>query len=311
MMFLWGAIGRIDPRDDRERRASGRSAARRRGRLRADDLGPDRRGAGQGPCAGRHVPLLPLGGPPFRAVRVRRRHRRHRLRRRGRHRLRLQRGPLLLLPRGPGERGSGRRSRCSSTGATSSARRCSVTRSGPRPSARDWALATWARTWCGADRLAGTRTGAGDGDARRQQRADDVLLSIKYGFETTYDYLTVGVPVELADRMDDSAEVAGDVLELISLDLRRASSSSRSALMARLPASGDRRELSGEVRGGLISKGEAALAPASSPGAATTSTFSLRGGRPICARRRVCTGTWPTSPSRSGAWGAARQVGRS
>ena len=71
----------------------------------------------------------------FGAVRVRRGHRRDRLRGRRRHRLRLHRGPLLLLPRGARRRASPRRSTCSSTAATSSARRCSATRSGPRPSA--------------------------------------------------------------------------------------------------------------------------------------------------------------------------------
>jgi RsiW-degrading membrane proteinase PrsW (M82 family) len=44
-----------------------------------------------------------------------------------------------------------------------------------------------------------------------------VLLSIKYGFETTYDYLAVGVPVELADRMDASADSIVDTLDWISL----------------------------------------------------------------------------------------------
>jgi RsiW-degrading membrane proteinase PrsW (M82 family) len=44
-----------------------------------------------------------------------------------------------------------------------------------------------------------------------------VLLSIKYGFETTYDYFAVGVPVELADRMDASAESIVDTLDWISL----------------------------------------------------------------------------------------------
>jgi RsiW-degrading membrane proteinase PrsW (M82 family) len=44
-----------------------------------------------------------------------------------------------------------------------------------------------------------------------------VLLSIKYGFETTYDYLAIGVPVELADRMDASARSIADALDWISL----------------------------------------------------------------------------------------------
>ena len=43
-----------------------------------------------------------------------------------------------------------------------------------------------------------------------------ILLSIKYGFRTTYEYLAVGVPVGLADRMDLSTATAQDVLRLIS-----------------------------------------------------------------------------------------------
>ena len=52
-----------------------------------------------------------------------------------------------------------------------------------------------------------------------------ILLSIKYGFETTYDYFAVGVPVELADRMDASAESIVDTLELDLAGLRRRRSS--------------------------------------------------------------------------------------
>ncbi|MFL5870002.1 MAG: PrsW family intramembrane metalloprotease [Solirubrobacterales bacterium] len=43
-----------------------------------------------------------------------------------------------------------------------------------------------------------------------------ILLSIKYGFQTTYDYLAIGVPVSLADRMDASVASAEDTLRIIS-----------------------------------------------------------------------------------------------
>jgi RsiW-degrading membrane proteinase PrsW (M82 family) len=43
-----------------------------------------------------------------------------------------------------------------------------------------------------------------------------ILLSIKYGFETTYEYLAIGVPVDLAERMDATAASAEDTLRIIS-----------------------------------------------------------------------------------------------
>jgi RsiW-degrading membrane proteinase PrsW (M82 family) len=43
-----------------------------------------------------------------------------------------------------------------------------------------------------------------------------ILLSLKYGFETTYEYLAIGVPVDLADRMDASAQTATEALKWIS-----------------------------------------------------------------------------------------------
>jgi RsiW-degrading membrane proteinase PrsW (M82 family) len=43
-----------------------------------------------------------------------------------------------------------------------------------------------------------------------------ILLAIKYGFQTTYDYLAIGVPVSLADRMDASVATAEDTLRIIS-----------------------------------------------------------------------------------------------
>jgi hypothetical protein len=43
-----------------------------------------------------------------------------------------------------------------------------------------------------------------------------ILLALEYGFETTYEYLAIGVPVELAAGMEASAESARDVLRVLS-----------------------------------------------------------------------------------------------
>jgi RsiW-degrading membrane proteinase PrsW (M82 family) len=43
-----------------------------------------------------------------------------------------------------------------------------------------------------------------------------IVLAVKYGFQTSYDYLAVGVPVHLADRMDASVSTTEDVLKVIS-----------------------------------------------------------------------------------------------
>jgi RsiW-degrading membrane proteinase PrsW (M82 family) len=43
----------------------------------------------------------------------------------------------------------------------------------------------------------------------------NVVLSIEYGFQTTYDFLTVGVPISLADRMDATQQTAEDALNVI------------------------------------------------------------------------------------------------
>ena len=43
-----------------------------------------------------------------------------------------------------------------------------------------------------------------------------ILLSLEYGFETTYDYLAVGVPVDIATAMDASADSARETLHVIS-----------------------------------------------------------------------------------------------
>jgi RsiW-degrading membrane proteinase PrsW (M82 family) len=86
-----------------------------------------------------------------------------------------------------------------------------------------------------------------------------ILLAIKYGFETTYEYFAIGVPVDLADRMDDTVATATDTLKVISwvyvvlffvgiaLWLRR---------QRRVIAE----ELADEVESGLISEEEARVA---------------------------------------------------
>ena len=43
-----------------------------------------------------------------------------------------------------------------------------------------------------------------------------VLLALEYGFDTTYHYLTVGVPVDLAADMAASAESSRDILRVVS-----------------------------------------------------------------------------------------------
>jgi protease PrsW len=80
-----------------------------------------------------------------------------------------------------------------------------------------------------------------------------ILLSIEYGFETTYDYLAVGVPVELADRMDASAESLAGTLEWISIGYLVAFVV-LIALGLRHQRGVIRRELEPEVEAGLISE---------------------------------------------------------
>ena len=93
---------------------------------------------------------------------------------------------------------------CSSTAATSSARRCSATRSGPRPSAPAWAPQPGRGR--GVGRIGWPLLGLSAAMLMHavNNGLQPILLSIKYGFETTYEYLAIGVPVELAERMDAS-----------------------------------------------------------------------------------------------------------
>jgi RsiW-degrading membrane proteinase PrsW (M82 family) len=86
-----------------------------------------------------------------------------------------------------------------------------------------------------------------------------VLLSIKYGFETTYDYFAVGVPVELADRMDASARSITDTLDWISLAYVFAFFG-LIALGLRHQRRVIRTQLEPEVENGLVSAEQAAMA---------------------------------------------------
>jgi RsiW-degrading membrane proteinase PrsW (M82 family) len=76
--------------------------------------------------------------------------------------------------------------------------------------------ATWSRNWIG--RIGWPLLGLAAAMLMHavNNGLQPILLSIKYGFETTYDYLAVGVPVSLADRMDASAESALEALKWIS-----------------------------------------------------------------------------------------------
>jgi protease PrsW len=121
-------------------------------------------------------------------------------------------------------------------------------------------LATWSRTWWG--RVGWPALGLVLAMAMHAVNNGliNVVLAVEYGFGQTYDFLTVGVPVELAVRMEATRESAGDVLELISwiyVGIFFAAIAGWLAYQRGVIA----RELSDEVRGGLISEGEAALAP--------------------------------------------------
>jgi protease PrsW len=76
--------------------------------------------------------------------------------------------------------------------------------------------ATWSRTWLG--RLGWPLLGLVAAMLMHavNNGLQPILLSLKYGFETTYEYLAIGVPVDLADRMDTSAESALEALKWIS-----------------------------------------------------------------------------------------------
>ena len=76
--------------------------------------------------------------------------------------------------------------------------------------------ATWARSWWG--RIGWPLLGLALAMLMHavNNGLSSILLSLEYGFQNTYDYLAIGVPVELADRMDASAESAAEALKWIS-----------------------------------------------------------------------------------------------
>jgi protease PrsW len=86
-----------------------------------------------------------------------------------------------------------------------------------------------------------------------------ILLSIKYGFQTTYEYFAIGVPVNLADRMDASVVTAEDTLRIISW-VYVALFFGGVAIWLRHQRRVIAEELAEEVERGLISQEEAQVA---------------------------------------------------
>ncbi|MDX6583546.1 MAG: protease PrsW [Solirubrobacterales bacterium] len=76
--------------------------------------------------------------------------------------------------------------------------------------------ATWSRTWLGRIGWPLLALSAAMLMHAINNGLETILLSIKYGFQTTYEYLAIGVPVDLADRMDASAASATEALKWIS-----------------------------------------------------------------------------------------------
>jgi RsiW-degrading membrane proteinase PrsW (M82 family) len=119
--------------------------------------------------------------------------------------------------------------------------------------------ATWSRTWRGRIGWPALGLFAAMLMHAVNNGLQPILLSIKYGFETTYEYLQVGVPVDLADRMDASAASAEDALKWISwayVVLFFAGI----ALWLRYQRRVLREELAPEAEAGLISEEQAATA---------------------------------------------------
>ncbi len=119
--------------------------------------------------------------------------------------------------------------------------------------------ATWARSWWG--RIGWPLLGLAAAMLMHaiNNGLEPILLSIKYGFQTTYEYLAVGVPVSLADRMDASAETATDALRWISWAYVVVFFGAI-ALWLRYQRGVIRAELAGEVDDGLIGSEQAATA---------------------------------------------------
>jgi protease PrsW len=119
--------------------------------------------------------------------------------------------------------------------------------------------ATWSRTWRG--RIGWPLLGLLAAMLMHavNNGLQPILLSVKYGFQTTYEYLVVGVPVDLADRMDASAESATDALKWISwayVVLFFAAI----ALWLHYQRRVIRQELAAETEAGLVTEEEAATA---------------------------------------------------
>ena len=138
-------------------------------------------------------------------------------------------------------------------------------------------LATWSRSWKG--RIGWPLLGL---LAAMVMHAINnglipIWLAIKYGYETTYDYFAVGVPVELADRMDASAASATDALRWISWIYVVAFFAAIAAWLA-YQRRVIRAELEPEAEAGLVTADEAADA----------ASFSRRSRRELAqpARRR-------------------------
>jgi RsiW-degrading membrane proteinase PrsW (M82 family) len=120
-------------------------------------------------------------------------------------------------------------------------------------------LATWSRSWRGrigwplAGLLAAITMHA------INNGLVPIVLAIKYGFQTTYDYLAVGVPVALADRMDETMASATDALKWISWGYVVVFFGAIAAWL-RYQRRVIRAELEPESEDGLVSAGDAALA---------------------------------------------------
>ncbi len=97
-----------------------------------------------------------------------------------------------------------------------------------------------------------------------------VILAIKYGFETTYSYLAGFVPIDLALRMDRTAESATSTLRLISWAYV-AIFFAAMAVWLRWQRQVIERELVAEARRGLISRPRRIWRLASSAAASSTS----------------------------------------
>jgi RsiW-degrading membrane proteinase PrsW (M82 family) len=143
--------------------------------------------------------------------------------------------------------------------------------------------ATWSRSWLG--RICWPLLGLFAAMLMHaiNNGLQPILLSLKYGFQTTYEYLAIGVPVGLADRMDASAASATEALKWISwayVVLFFAGI----ALWLRYQRRVIREELTEEADDGLVSTEEAATA-ASFTGRTRRELAQVRAGDYDGARR--------------------------